>query len=46
MAMTHLNSILILMEPVTQMPSSDKKDRKDADDGVVEAALRGLGRAS
>lgn len=41
--MTHLNSILILMEPVTQMPSSDKKD---ANDGVVGAALKGLGKGS
>lgn len=31
------------MEPVTQMPSSDKKD---TDDGVVEAALKGLERGS
>lgn len=44
--MTHLNSILILMEPVTQMPTRDKKDKNDADDGVVKAALKGLGRAS
>lgn len=39
--MTHLNSILSLMEPVMQMPRSDKKD---AGDGEVEAALKGLGR--
>lgn len=41
--MTHLNTILILMESVKQMPSSDKKD---ADDGVVKAALKGLGKGS
>lgn len=29
------------MEPVMQLPRSDKKD---ADDGQVEAALKGLGR--